>query len=507
MKRQRYLTAALGVLTLARLALLPLSELSPVEAHAAQCSQNLEPWHPMTGPLLPLLMRLSSAVFGMNEFGIRFFAPFLMLIAGWLVWKMAHGLFDVTTATWATVLFQVAPVVNVAAVTFTNTTLAIAESAALLALLRLALHRPLPYFLHWWAVAGMAFLGFITDWRLVIFSLAGTGCLMLTRRGRTALLKWPVLPILGGTLAFAFALFFLWNSGHGWIAFHFPDAELSMFQGVWHDGLLAYSPTMILLLGWAVVDVTLQRPLSYAPAFLMAFAWPLISLDFISLHSTPWPQAGFAAWLPPAVMLAAARLMQTERITMQTKVWIRSVVIIAATVQTCIILRPSITRACGWEWSFDPRHQAGFFPGNPSRDLTGWRMAADQIREALAAHQLDPSRCILTAERWDILGPLAFQLREVAPSHSWPHFDSGKDAAILSDATVLIVTDDGSRQQPPENILASRPDYRCIASFALAINDLPLRTLKVFACSPVRAAEKSSETDQIHLEQSTEIPP
>lgn len=490
MKRQRYLMVALGVLTLARLALLPLSELSPVEAHAAQCSRDLEPWHPMTGPLLPLLMRLSSAVFGLNEFGLRFFAPLLMLAAGWLAWKMAHGLFDVTTATWATVIFQVTPVVNLAAVTFTNTTLAIAESVALLALLRLALHRPLPYFLHWWSVAGMALLAFITDWRLVVFSLAGTGCLVLTRRGRTALLKWPVLPILGGTLAFAYSLFHLWNSGHGWTAFQFPKADLSMFEGVWHYGLLAYGPTMILLLGWAVVDVTLQRPLSYAPAFLMAFAWPLISLDFISLHSTPWPQAGFAAWLPPAVMLAAARLMQTERFTMRTKVWIRSVVIFAAALQACIILRPSITRACGWNWSFDPRHHAGFLPGNPSRDLTGWRLAADQIREALAAHQFDPARCILMAERWDILGPLALQLHEVTSRHGQSHFNSNKNSTMSDDATVIFVTDDASCQRPPETILSGRPDVRNIASFTLASNGLPLRTLKVFACPPVRAAEK-----------------
>ncbi len=490
MKRQRYLPLALGVLTLARLALLPLSELSPVEAHTALCSQQLDLWHPMTGPLLPLLMRLSSAVFGLNEFGVRFFAPFLMLGAGWLVWKMAHGLFDVTTATWAIVIFQVTPVVNVAAVTFTNTTLAIAESAALLVLLRQALHRPLRFYLHWWAVAGMAFLAFITDWRLVVFGLAGIGCLALTRRGRTALLKWPVLPILCGTLAFALVLFLVWNSEHSWIAFHFPSSDLSIFQGVWHHGLLVYGIPMIMLLGWAVVDITLQRPLSYAPAFLLAFAWPLISLDFISLHNTPWPQAGFAAWLPPAVMLAAARFMQTERITMRKKVWIRTFVVLVASLQSCIVLQPSITRTFGLNWSFVPTHHAAFLPGNPSRDLTGWRMAANQIREALAANRLDPARCFLVAERWDLSQPLAFHLRELAPRHPWSRFDFDKAATPPADATAIFITDDKSCHQPPKIILSIRPMIKCIAIVELTSSGQPLRTLKVFTCSPAHAAEK-----------------
>ncbi|MCE9518778.1 MAG: glycosyltransferase family 39 protein [Verrucomicrobia bacterium] len=490
MKRQRYLPLALGVLTLARLALLPLTELSPVEAHAALCSQDLDLWHPMTGPLLPLLMRLSTAVFGLNEFGVRFFAPFLMLGAGWLVWKLANGLFDVTTAAWAIVIFQVTPIVNVAAVTFTNTTLAIAESAALLVLLRQALHRPLRFHLHWWAVAGMAFLAFITDWRLVVFSLAGIGCLALTRRGRTALLKWPVLPILGGTLVFALVLFLTWNSEHGWIAFHFPGTGLSIFRGVWHHGLLAYGIPLIALLGWSVVDITLQRPLSYAPAFLLAFAWPLISLDFISLHNTPWPQAGFAAWLPPAVMLAAARLMQTERITMRAKVWIRSTAVLAAAFQSCIVLQPHLTRTLGVNWSFAPPHHAGLLPGNPARDLTGWRMAANQIREALSANQLNPAHCFLMAEHWDLSEPIAFQLRNSVPPIPWPHFDSSKDAATFNKTTTIFITDDASLQQPPKYILATWPNFKIISVFTLNSYDQPLRTLKIFACSPAHGDEK-----------------
>jgi hypothetical protein len=512
MNRQRFLPQALGLLTLARLALLPLTELSPVEAHAALCSSRLELWHPMTGPLLPLLMRLSSAIFGPHEFGIRFFAPLLMLGAGWLVWKMALGLFDVTTATWAVVIFQVTPLVNVASVTFTNTTLGIAESAGLMVLLRLALHRPRRFHLHWWAVAGMTLIAFFTDWRLAVFAVAGTGSLLLTRRGRSALLKWPVLPILGGTLALALLVFLGWNLKHDWAAFQLPGTGLSAFRSVWHSGLLGYGPLLILLLGWSVADVTLHRPLSYAPAVLLAFAWPLISLDLLSLAATPWPQAGFAAWLPPAVILAAARLMQTELVPMRAKVAVRTAVLLGAAVQSCLVLQPAIVRAFGGNWGFDPPRHAGFLPGNPSRDLDGWHRAAEEIRDAMAAHQLDPARCFLVADRWEVAAPLAFQSRDPAllqpaPSYpqvhvvsgdagtaafpSWPRFDAGPHAAAFREAIALFVTDDTSRHLAPESLRAAWPESRVIAVFEVTREGQPLRMLKVFACSPGSAAEKS----------------
>ncbi|MEI6535734.1 MAG: glycosyltransferase family 39 protein, partial [Verrucomicrobiaceae bacterium] len=222
MNRQRFLPLALGLVTLVRFLLLATRELSPVEAHAALCAAVPDWWYPLTGPMLPLWMKVSTTVFGMNEFGVRFFAPLLMLGSGWLVWKISRGLFDATTAAWAAILFQITPVVNLAAVNFTNSTLAIAGSTAMLAVLRLALHRTHRFHLHWWAVSGVAILIFFTDWRLgLAMAMSSAGSLTLTRRGRNALLKWPVLPILGVSLVLAITIFLAWNSEHRWTAFAF----------------------------------------------------------------------------------------------------------------------------------------------------------------------------------------------------------------------------------------------------------------------------------------------
>jgi hypothetical protein len=197
---------------------------------------------------------------------------------------------------------------------------------------------------------------------------------------------------------------------------------------------------------------------------------------------------------------------------MPAKVWIRSIVMLASSIQSCIVLHPSITRAFGLNWRFDPPRHEGFLPGNPSRDLTGWRMAAGQIQEALAAEQLDPARCFLVAEHWDLAEPLALHLRSLAPlrptsSHplvhllpddagsipfpSWPRFDSGGDAAAFRDATAIFITDDETRDPPPGLITASWPQSRVIAAFTLTRDGQPLRTLKVFACSPAPSTEKS----------------
>lgn len=332
MNRQRFLPHALFLLTLARLAMLATTDLSPIEADAARCAEHPDLWHPHTGPVLPLLMRSSAAVLGLNSLGIRFFAPFLILGAGWIVGRLAAAHHDPVTAAWAVVIFHVTPAVNLASVTFTNTTLAIAESAALLALLRLALHRPLRTQLHWWGVAALGAAAFATDWPLVVFAAASAASLLLTRRGRAAILKWPVLPILAGTMLLVLAAFVTWNIRNHWSAFQARPGGHSL----WRNLFLAYGP-LLPLHAWCLVEPARRRPLAYASASLMAFAWPLCALDLYALGSIGWPQAGFGAWVPAASILSAAWLMQSGSIPFHFKVWVRSVAVIAAAALSCIV--------------------------------------------------------------------------------------------------------------------------------------------------------------------------
>jgi len=88
MPRQRFLFAALGLLTLWRWALLPTLELAPDKALAVfrvkhgQMGSFFE-----IGPLVPLFARLGMWLGGANEFGLRFFAPLLALATSLVVWR------------------------------------------------------------------------------------------------------------------------------------------------------------------------------------------------------------------------------------------------------------------------------------------------------------------------------------------------------------------------------------------------------------------------------------
>ena len=92
MQRQRFLFAALGLLTLWRWALLPTLELAPDEALAV-----FRVKHGQLGGFFeigPLVARLGMLIGGANEFGVRFFAPLLALAASLVVWRLARELFD-----------------------------------------------------------------------------------------------------------------------------------------------------------------------------------------------------------------------------------------------------------------------------------------------------------------------------------------------------------------------------------------------------------------------------
>lgn len=492
MNRQRFLPVALGLLTLARLLLLARTELSAAEAHAAVCAGHAEFWHPQTGPLLPVLMRISMSVFGANEFGVRFFAPVLMLGAGWLVWRVALGLFDAPVAAWAAALFQVLPVVNVASITFTNTTLGIACAAAMLALLRLALHRPRPLHLHWWSVAVMSAFAVLADWRLVMMSLGGAGSLLLTRRGRSSLLKWPVTPILAGTLALTATVFLAWNSEHRWAAFHFAGVD-SAFWSALGSLFFAYGPLLPLVFGWALTETALQRPLTYATAFLYAFALPLITLELLTIHTTSWPQIGFAAWVPALVMLAACHLMQTERVPTRVKVAARSGLFIIAALQTCLVLPVRPSQIGKWD------------------ALGGWRATAQAVREALDREHITEGNFFLVTNRWPLAASLGFYLRDLkplrptdafptvhlladgqerSPLDPWPRYDDEKQGARFEAATAVFIADGDMRHQPPHELREKWKSWRTIEVARVTHHGRAMRIVKVFACSAEPAAEK-----------------
>src|SRR5260370_31430487 len=64
-------------LTVIRLSMLATADLEFDEAHYWMWSERLAPAYFSKGPGIAFVMRASTAIFGANEFGVRFFSPIL----------------------------------------------------------------------------------------------------------------------------------------------------------------------------------------------------------------------------------------------------------------------------------------------------------------------------------------------------------------------------------------------------------------------------------------------
>src|SRR5947209_2940369 len=91
----------LVALTLIRLSMLGTSDLSGDEAHYWMWSERLAPAYFSKGPGVAFVIRASTALFGSNQFGVRFFSPVLAAATSLLLFYFARRLFSAAAAFWA----------------------------------------------------------------------------------------------------------------------------------------------------------------------------------------------------------------------------------------------------------------------------------------------------------------------------------------------------------------------------------------------------------------------
>ena len=508
MNRQRFLLPALLLLTVVRLGLLPLRELAPMESYAALCSERAAIWHVMLGPVLPWLVKLTTTIFGINEFGVRFASPFLMLGASWLLWRMARGLFDANVASWCVVLFNVLPVVNLASVTMTPMTLAIVGAIVLLYALRLALHRNHPQHLWWWGVVGAQCLLFFTDWPLFLAAGAAAGTLMITARGRRAVQKWPVMPILAGSVGLAVTVLFAWASEHSWIVFHrFTDQETHGWGGTFWRLFLVQPVWALAALIWGLQRSVRQKPGTYPVAYLYAFGIPLFLLDEVSVYGSHWPQFGYSGWVAPTALLLAYQYGTWEAKFVRLKTAMRTGFLLLSIIQSCLVMNTDVARDLGVAWKLTQQKEGdvAWWPQDPSHELVGWRSVAEELNALILQRQgRGEAPSAILADRWQIAAPLAVLLKDV-PLHQRPAdcpavqvFTKEGELSPFSlwstmqgsAAPVLYVTDHADAEYPTESVSQVYPKQKLVAWFKVTHHGMALRTWKVFACSKEMAEEK-----------------
>src|SRR5689334_12539174 len=97
-------------LTVIRLAMVATKDLEFDEAHYWLWSGRLAPAYFTKGPGIALVIRAGTAIFGQNEFGVRFFSPIFAAATSLLLFYFGRRLFGERAALWLVIGLNATPI-------------------------------------------------------------------------------------------------------------------------------------------------------------------------------------------------------------------------------------------------------------------------------------------------------------------------------------------------------------------------------------------------------------
>src|SRR6201995_4907576 len=149
------------ILTALRLSPLASRELEFDEAHYWLWSDRLAPAYFTKGPGIAFAIHASAALFGPNEFGVRFFSPLLAAGTSLLLFYFARRLYNETAALWLVIGLNATPIFTYGSFLMTIDPLSIFFWVAAMFTFWLALEHT-PRFTVWWPLTGALIgLGFL----------------------------------------------------------------------------------------------------------------------------------------------------------------------------------------------------------------------------------------------------------------------------------------------------------------------------------------------------------
>jgi 4-amino-4-deoxy-L-arabinose transferase-like glycosyltransferase len=192
-------------------------ELTFDEAYSTLWSRSLSFGYLDHPPMVAFLIRASTSLFGVSEFGVRALSLLIVGAMPALVALIAWRLFDsVEKATLAALMWIAMPLVSIGAVFVTpDAPLVVFWTLGLGALVELWRTGDRRWLMALGVALGLALQSKFT----AIFFAAGVGFALIAT---PSLRRWLVSPALFAGLAVAlaiFAPFVLWNAGHGWATF------------------------------------------------------------------------------------------------------------------------------------------------------------------------------------------------------------------------------------------------------------------------------------------------
>src|SRR5260370_31758209 len=272
-----------AALTAIRFSVLATTDLSFDEPHCWMGSGRLAPGSFSKGPGIAFAIRASTAVFGANEFGVRFFSPVLAAATSLLFFYFARRLFGATAGLWAVIALNATPIFNIGAIVMTIDALSIFFWMAAMVTFWLALEKS-PSFAWSWPVTGLVIgLGFLCKYTNAFELVSVLVVLALVPRLRREF-KRPGVYLLIAMFVLCTIPPIVWNAQHAWITlahlrsrgnldrgFGFHPAEVLSFLG---QHLIVYSPVLFLGLAWGVMASWRRISQQFRVLFLMRFGLP-----------------------------------------------------------------------------------------------------------------------------------------------------------------------------------------------------------------------------------------
>ena len=418
-----------AVLTAIRLSLLATTDLSFDEAHYWMWSERLAPAYFSKGPGIAFVIRASTAVFGANEFGVRFFSPVLAAATSLFLFYFARRVFGAAAGLWAVIGLNATPIFNIGAVVMTIDAPSIFFWMAAMFTFWLAVEKS-PSFSWYWPLTGLLIgLGFLCKYTNA-FELVSVLCVLALVPRLRREFKRPGVYLLIGMFLLCTLPPLVWNAQHAWITlahlrsrgsldrgFGFRPAEVLSFLG---QHFIVYSPLLFLALAWGVIASWRRINQQFKILFLLWFGLPVFVfylLLSINKSAAPnWDGLAFFGFGLVAVYFWWQRV--------QTSIFFRvsaSIAVLVGLVMSVVALNTDSLRVVGYQLA----------RSDPSDRMRGWKSATEaleKMRNDLEA-QLG-EKLFLIADARDRASEISFYLRDKraeGPGHPAAYIPESQD--------------------------------------------------------------------------------
>jgi len=510
-----------AAVTAIRLSLLATTDLSFDETYYWMWSERLAPGYFSKGPGIAFAIRASTAVFGANEFGVRFLSPVLAAGTSLLLFYFARRLFGATAGLWAVIALNATPIFNIGAVLMTIDALSIFFWVAAMFTFWLAVEKS-PRLSCYWPLTGLLIgLGYLCKYTNALELISVLLVLALVPRLRREF-KRPGPYLVTGMFVLCTIPPIVWNAQHAWITlahlrsrgglergFGFHPAEVLSFLG---QHFIVYSPLLFLALAWGVIASWRRVNQQFKVLFLMWFGLPVFVFYLLmSINKSAAPNWDGLAFFGFGLV---ATYFWWERL--QTSVPLRvcaGVAVFVGLIMSLAALDTDLLRVAGYRL---PRN-------DPSDRMRGWKSATGALEKMRADLEAQlGEKLFLIADARDRASEISFYLRDKrveGPGHPpvyipesqdmvnqfsfWPRYDqfvelkpgtqrpegevyteeNGINLFVGRDALFVRARE---KERVPHNIQAAFQSAEPVGTIEVSRHGKVIRTWQVFLCRSYR---------------------